>query len=95
MNDFLKMDVFFIVTTAVVLILGVMSIIALYYVIRMLQNVGRITRNAANESDEIRTDIALLRNKLREEGMKVKYLVDFFLGMKGHKESKTKKESKE
>lgn len=78
MDDFLKMDVFFVVTTAVVLIGGVICMVALYYLIRVLRSVDRLMKNISEESDNIREDIALLRAKAREEGMKWKHLLDFF-----------------
>jgi hypothetical protein len=95
MNDFLKMDIFFAVTTAVVFFFGVMSLVALYYVIMTLRSVSRIARNAADETDQLRGDVALLRVKIREEGMRVGHLMDFFLGIKARKATKVKKESKE
>ena len=78
MDDFLKMDVFFVVTTAAVLTGGALALVALLYVIKILRNVDNVVRNVSEESDSMRGDIAILRGKIRDEGMKWKHVADFF-----------------
>lgn len=78
MEDFLKMDIFFTVTTVVAIFLGVLSIFAMYYIVKILKSFDGIMRNVHEESDDIRTDIHILRQKVRDEGMKIKHIVDFF-----------------
>lgn len=91
MTDFLKMDIFFGVTTVVVFLAGVMSLVALYYVIRILRSASHVAKNIAAESDNVRGDVAVLRAKVRDEGMRIQHLVDFFLGMKERKTAHKKK----
>lgn len=78
MEDFLKMDIFFVVTTAVVFVVGLFFLVVLFYAIRILRNVDHISENISEESDSLRTDIAVLRTKLRDEGLKLKHFSDFF-----------------
>lgn len=78
MDDFFKMDVFFVATTAVVITGGVALIIALFYVIRILKSFDEVMKNVSEESSDVRGDIAILREKVREEGMKMKHVGDFF-----------------
>ena len=85
MEDFLKMDVFFVATTAVVVILGVLSIVALFYLIKIFHNIDRVMKNVGDESDEIRTDLKILREKVRDEGMRVKHILDFVRGITARK----------
>ena len=85
MSDFLKMDIFFAVTTAAVFFAGLMILVALYYMIGILRSVDHVAKNVAKESDSVRGDVAVLRAKIREEGMRVGHLVDFFLGMRERK----------
>jgi HAMP domain-containing protein len=77
MDDFFKMDVFFVTTTAVVVAGGVLVIIALFYVVRILRSLDNVMKNVSAESTDIRGDIATLRAKVREEGMKMKHVGDF------------------
>lgn len=91
MTDFLKMDIFFAVTTAVVFFAGLMLLIALYYGIQILRSLSRVVKNVADESDNVRGDVAILRAKVRDEGMRVQHLMDFFLGMKERKTTSKKK----
>ncbi len=81
MEDFLKMDIFFAVTTAVVLVGGMVAIIALVYVVSILQSVNHLMKNVSEESDRVREDLVVLRGKIRDEGMKWKHFLDFFLGI--------------
>ncbi len=78
MDNFLKMDVFFVVTTVVAVIGGILVIIAMYYVVKILRNLDEVMKNVQEESSEIRMDINLLRKKARDEGMKIKHIADFF-----------------
>lgn len=84
MDDFFKMDVFFVATTAVVITGGVALIIALFYVIRILKSFDEVMKNVSLESDNIRDDIRILRARVREEGMKVKHVSDFFASVASH-----------
>ncbi len=90
MDEFLKMDIFFFVTTIVVLCFGILASIALYYAIKILKSIDHVARNVSEESDHLREDISVLRQKVRDEGMKIKHLVDFFSGMHKRRERKTK-----
>ncbi len=90
MNEFLKMDIFFFVTTLVVVLFGVFSLIALYYVIKILKSVDHVAENVSAESDNLREDIIILRSKIRDEGMKIKHFMDFFGGMASRSRTKKK-----
>lgn len=90
MDDFLKMDIFFAVTTAVVLGGGALCLIALFYIIKILRSVDNIAENVSEESNDLRGDIKVLRQKVREEGMKVKHFTDFFGGFMGRRTSRVR-----
>ena len=94
MEEFLKMDIFFAVTTAVVLIGGVFCVVALFYIIRILKSVDNIEENVSEESDNMRGDLSILRAKIREEGMKLKHFADFFGRIAGRRKSRKKTEEK-
>lgn len=81
MNDFLKMDIFFVVTTFVVAFWGIIGIVALYYIIRILKNINRLSQIAVEEADELRDDIADIRSHIRDEGIRFKSVMDFFSSM--------------
>jgi hypothetical protein len=85
MNDFLKMDIFFLTTTVVVLLLGVFLIVALYYIIKILKSIDHVAQNVSDESDNVRGDILILRGKIRDEGMRVKHFMDFFMNVASRK----------
>ncbi|PIR82180.1 hypothetical protein COU20_03405 [Candidatus Kaiserbacteria bacterium CG10_big_fil_rev_8_21_14_0_10_59_10] len=93
-EDFLKMDIFFVVTTLVVAVLGLFAAIALYYVVRILRNVEHISHNVAEESDNLRADIAQLRERVRAEGFRLKHVAAFVRSLFGRAARVAKKKRK-
>lgn len=98
MNDFLKMDIFFVVTTVAVLVISILLIFALFRVLRILKNVEDISMLVEEEGQKLREDIAHVRESVMEEGVRMKHFISL-LGFgaalkkraKKHTESKTKK----
>ena len=72
------MDIFFFVTTIVVIAIGVLSAYILWRIGRVLKYVEHISEQASLESDIIRQDIAQLRGDFREGKGKIKSLLSFF-----------------
>ena len=95
MNEFLKMDIFFVVTTVVVVLLGAFSLLAMYYVIKILKNVEHVSENVSEESDHIKVDVSILRAKIRDEGMRVQHFLDLFGGIKTRHHSRKASEKKD
>jgi hypothetical protein len=65
MDEFLKMDIFFVVTTLVVVILGILVALILFRVYRIMTHIERISQQADEEAMLIRADIAQMRNDLK------------------------------
>lgn len=95
MNDFLKMDIFFFMTTLVVTFLGIFGVVALYYVIRILKNIEHLSNIAIEEANEIRDDIAEVRTKVREEGIRFQGVMDFFGSMLARPPKRSRRNSKD
>ncbi len=89
------MDVFFVVTTAVVLCVGTFVLVALYYMIRILRSVDHVAHNISEESDRVRQDLVVLRQKIAEEGMRVRHFSDFFESVTGRSRQKRKQTPRE
>ena len=91
MSDFLKMDIFFAVTTGVVFLGGLLLLAGLFYLIRILRNVEHVSHNISEESDNLKSDLGVLRKKVREEGMKFSHFLQFFTGIMGRRKRNVKK----
>ena len=78
MNDFLKMDIFFIVTTLVVIMLGIAFTLVLFRVWRILGHVEDISRDIRDESALLRNDVAQMRARIKSEGFKFAHLIGLF-----------------
>lgn len=64
MNEFLKMDIFFFVATAELLILGVLIGFILWKFLRILKHVEHIAEVAGKEAENLREDAAYVRGRL-------------------------------
>ncbi len=92
MDEFFKMDIFFVVATAAVFLGMVLCGVAMLYIIKILKSVDNITKNVSEESDEMRGDIAVLRSKIRQEGVKFRHFSDFFANIVSRRKSRKKSE---
>ena len=71
MSQFLEMDIFFLVTTIVIIAIGVFLVLILMRIWRILGHVENISKDVSEESALLRDDIGDLREKIRVEGFKV------------------------
>ncbi len=71
MDDFAKMDIFFMVTTVAVVLLALLVGYAIYRLIRILRYLESISKNMSEEAALIRGDIATLRQNAVHEGFKL------------------------
>jgi hypothetical protein len=77
MNSFIEMDIFFFITTIVVIAIGVLFVVILLRIWRILGHVEEISKDVSAESALMRDDIADLRSSIREHGLKMSYLKVF------------------
>ncbi len=80
MDEFFKMDIFFVVTTVTAVLCGALLCTLLFYVIRIMRSVDKIAKNVSDESELLRGDIAEFRSSVRSEGLRWKHLSRLFFG---------------
>ncbi len=78
------MDIFFFVTTVVVIVLGIFSVYVLWRLQRVLKNIEHISEQAALESDTIREDLAEVRRDIRRGKGRLKSLFGFLKKRKNY-----------
>ncbi|HUO56169.1 MAG TPA: hypothetical protein VMU27_01905 [Candidatus Paceibacterota bacterium] len=74
MSQFLEMDIFFFITTVVVVAIGILAVVILLRIWRILGHVEDISRDVSEESHLLRNDIEELRRKIGAEGFKLAHL---------------------
>ncbi len=89
MTEFLKMDIFFFVTTIAVAVVSIVLVVVLIRVLRILKNVEDISVMVEEEGQKLREDIGHVRAKVAEEGLRVSHMLDF-LGVVKPKKSRKK-----
>lgn len=77
MDEFLKMDIFFFVTTLVVIVVACLAAFVLWRLERVLKNVEHISKQIAIESDMVRQDLAEMRSDIRHGKSRLKSLFGF------------------
>lgn len=95
MDEFLKMDIFFMVTTLFVAVLTVFLALVFIRVLRILKNIEDISALAHEEGQKIRDDIAGVRAKVKEEGLRAKHMLDFLSLGKRPRRKRAKKAAEE
>ena len=81
MTEFVKMDVFFFVTTVVVIALAIVALFIGLKLLRILAHVERIIELAAKETELIKEDIDDFRADVRRRGFGVLSLARFISNM--------------
>ena len=80
MNDILHANIFFFVTTVVVAVLGILAIVALYYILGILKNIRDISNRAEKGSEILAGDLEHFRENIKEEGMRFRHIRKFMKG---------------
>ncbi len=78
MEDMLKQDVFFFITSIAVIILTALLVAVFVYAIKILNDVKYIAKKAKSETDLLAEDLRELRENVKTEGSKLKSFSKFF-----------------
>lgn len=63
---FLKMDVFFVITTAVVVLLGIFGAVILFYIVKIVKAVSKIVATVQRETEELAQDFKEMKQDVKE-----------------------------
>lgn len=89
MEDVLKSDIFFFVTTIAVALVSAGLIVVFVYLIKILNDFLFISRKVKEEGEKIIKDVEAVREKAEKEGLRMKKIFAFFKKRftikKGHK----------
>ena len=96
METVIKADIFFFITSIFVIFLTVGFGVALIYIIPILKDMRHLSALAREGGDKLTEDLDDLRAAVKEEGMKAKSILGYFLAliMKRQKVVRKKKELK-
>ena len=81
-------DIFFFVTTCVVVVVGIAFTVALIYLVKVLRQVRDVIKEVKEETVLVRRDIEQVRDGVRQGGWKIKALVEMITGLFKFKRSK-------
>lgn len=97
MENVVKADIFFFVTSIAVVVFTIGVVIAMYYVVRILKEMKRVSKKISEEGDKIIGDVEYFREAVKNEGTKIKNVANFFLGwfIRRQKREKAKRVNKD
>jgi hypothetical protein len=78
MGELIHADIFFMVTTAALVIVTIIAVIALVYAVAILKDIKYVSKRIKTESDEVIEDIHVLRTSIKEHGFKISVLTSLF-----------------
>lgn len=88
MQEILKADIFFFVTTIVVVLVGICLIIFLIYALQIIADVKFISRKVKQESEEFIQDAKEMREAIKEKGTSLVGILSLIFGQKKTKSRK-------
>jgi len=91
MDNFLKMDIFFAVTTVAVVVIAVLLSMVLIRLLRVLDKVEQVTTLVHEESEQIRNDIREVRARVKEEAVSAGKLLGILGGFVKPKRRRARK----
>ena len=94
MDTLVHADIFFFVTTIVVVIVGIAFTIALIYLSKVLSDVKEITKQVKEETILFREDIKGLRSDVKKEGFRLERFMMFVKNLFKKIGTRSKKETK-
>jgi hypothetical protein len=94
MNTLIHADIFFFVTTIVVIVVGIAFTIALIYLAKVLSDVKEITQQVKEETMLVREDIKGLRSDVKKEGFRMERFLMFIKNLFKKTNARSKKTAK-
>lgn len=92
MDDFLKMDIFFVVATVAIVLVSVLLAMVLIRLLRILKTVDEVSEIVQEEAEGIRDDIREVRAAVKRETIKAGHMLGLLTDLVKPKR-RTKKES--
>jgi H+/gluconate symporter-like permease len=68
MNEFLKMDIFFVVATGALIVFVLLLCIALWYMIKILRSISHVAETIDEETESIKSDLDEARASVKRQG---------------------------
>lgn len=91
MEAVLKSDVFFFITSASIIILSIVLLVALYYLIKILRDVKEISHTVKKESELIVKDVDAVRRSIKKKGKQVSAFISKAVSSKSKRRTKHRK----
>ncbi len=84
-SSLIHADIFFFITSVVVIVFGILICIALIYIVRILKNAASLSDTVKKEGDAFAEDFSELREVYMTEGKKLAYFLQFLTKIIGAK----------
>ncbi|MBY0293830.1 hypothetical protein K2Q08_00680 [Patescibacteria group bacterium] len=80
MNDILQANIFFFISSVSTILIAALLAVILFYIARIMRDISDVVRKINNVSSDIERDFQDLRHEIKNEGVKVRSIIDVALG---------------
>ncbi len=81
MESLMKSDIFFFITSLVVIVLGVGGVFLTLQVYWLLKEIREIARHTRQASEWLLEDFDEMRDAIKEKGIRLRFFLNFFRGL--------------
>ncbi|MDP2629092.1 MAG: hypothetical protein Q8P45_00100 [Candidatus Harrisonbacteria bacterium] len=74
MDTLFEAEIFFIITSAVVVVVGILLVIGLFYVLKIIRNIKEITSRIKSSVHGVTEDFDGLREDIKKDGLKWRHI---------------------
>ncbi|MEX0930412.1 MAG: hypothetical protein WDZ79_01895 [Candidatus Paceibacterota bacterium] len=76
MDELLRVDIFFTVTTIAVVVLALVALLALIFLVLVLNELRQLMRRIREEGESVMDDVRMIRETIERQGWRAKEAVD-------------------
>ncbi len=80
MNDILQANIFFFISSISTVVIAILIGIILFYIARIMRDISNVVHKINNASADLERDFQDLRREIKNEGTKVRSIIDVALG---------------
>ena len=80
-TSILKSDVFFVISSISTIVVTIVLVVAIYYIIKILQDIKFLSSKAREEGEKMLDDVKAFREEAEDKGLRITNVLYSFLGL--------------
>lgn len=80
-TSILKSDIFFVISSVSTIVVSVVLVVAIYYIVKILQDIKFLSSKAREEGERVLEDVKAFREEAEDKGVRITNVLYSFLGL--------------